>query len=102
MKSSFIIKINAIAAAFLVAAVSVATAAEKMVMTIVLPSVSFGPYIVALHKGYYAEEGLDMERVTAQGSVATAALLSGSAQVSTSSAAALSAILRGAALKIVY
>ena len=97
-----VLRINAIAVVLLIAAASAATAADKIVMTIVLPSVSFGPYIVALHKGYYAEEGLDMERVTAQGSVATAALLSGSAQVSTSSAAALSAILRGAALKIVY
>jgi NitT/TauT family transport system substrate-binding protein len=97
-----LINLSAIAGILLVGTGSAGCAADKMVMTVVLSSVSFGPYIVAMHKGYYAEEGLDVERVTAQGSVATAALLSGGAQVSTSSSAALSAILRGASLKIVY
>jgi NitT/TauT family transport system substrate-binding protein len=94
--------IGAVVATFLMAAPSVASAADKLLMTIPLISVSFGPYIVAMSKGYYEEEGLDVERVNAQGSVATAALLSGSANISTSSSAALSAILRGASLKIIY
>jgi ABC-type nitrate/sulfonate/bicarbonate transport system substrate-binding protein len=79
-----------------------ASAADKLRMTIPIISVSFGPYIVAMNKGYYAEEGLDVERINAQGGIATAALLSGSTDISTSSAAALTALLRGAALKIVY
>jgi NitT/TauT family transport system substrate-binding protein len=97
-----IIRANWVAALFLVATMSAASAADKLLMTIPLVSASFGPYLVAMAKGYYTEEGLDVQIVHAQGSVATAALLSGSANISTSSSAALSAILRGASLKIVY
>ena len=79
-----------------------ASAADELRMTIPVLSASFAPYLIALDKGYYAQEGLDVHRITAQGSVATAALLSGGVEVSTSSSAALSAILRGAPFKIVY
>jgi NitT/TauT family transport system substrate-binding protein len=96
------IKVAVVTAAAIVFAVPAASAADKLRMPIPLISISFGPYIVAMNKGYYAEEGLDLERVNAQGGIATAALLSGSAEISTSSSAALSALLRGAALKIVY
>lgn len=102
MRAKSILQANVVAGVFFIAATSMASAADKLLMTIPLISISFGPYIIAMDKGYYAEEGLDVQRVQAQGSVATAALLSGSADISTSSSAALSAILRGAALKIVY
>jgi ABC-type nitrate/sulfonate/bicarbonate transport system substrate-binding protein len=82
--------------------ISVASAADKVLMTIPITTISFAPYLLAMEKGYYAAEGLDVQRVNAQGSVATAALISGGADVSTSSSAALSAMLRGASLKIVY
>jgi NitT/TauT family transport system substrate-binding protein len=96
------LKIVSCVAAALLVTVPAASAADKILMTIPLISISFGPYIIAMDKGYYADEGLDVQRVNAQGGVATAALLSGSADISTSSAAALSAILRGASAKIVY
>lgn len=102
MRARSVVHAHTIACLFLAAAVSPSAAADKLFMTIPLISISFGPYIVAIAKGYYTQEGLDVERVNAQGSVATAALLSGSANISTSSSAALSAILRGASLKIVY
>lgn len=81
---------------------SIASAADEVRMTIPIISASFAPYLIALDKGYYKQEGLDVTRVTAQGGVATAALLSGGVEVSTSSSAALSAIMRGAPFKIVY
>lgn len=81
---------------------AVASAADEVRMTIPVVAASFAPYLIALEKGYYTQEGLDVHRITAQGSVATAALLSGAVEVSTSSSAALSAILRGAPFKIVY
>jgi ABC-type nitrate/sulfonate/bicarbonate transport system substrate-binding protein len=77
-------------------------AADPFRMTIPVLSASFAPYLIALAKGYYRDDGLDVQRITAQGSVATAALLSGGIEVSTSSSAALSAIMRGAPFKIVY
>jgi NitT/TauT family transport system substrate-binding protein len=79
-----------------------AAAADTMRMTIPVVSSSFAPYLIALGKGYYAEDGLDVQRINAQGGVATAALLSGGVEVSTSSSSALSAIMRGAPFKIVY
>lgn len=98
-------KMLGVAMAPLVAAAltpSRASAGDAMRMTIPVLSSSFAPYLVALDKGYYAEEGLDVQRINAQGGVATAALLSGGIEVSTSSSAALSAIMRGAPFKIVY
>lgn len=78
-----------------------AAAAQKI--TISLPSVDpdQGAFLIAAQKGYFAAEGLDVEFVYAGGGVATPGLISGSIDGSASSASALSAILRGAALRIV-
>ncbi len=59
-------------------------------------------HIVAMEKGYFREEGLDIEAVKAGGGIATPALLSGQLDFSTSAAAALSGAIRGGPLKIVY
>lgn len=59
-------------------------------------------HIVAMEKGYFREEGLNVEAVKAGGGVATPALLSGQLHFSTSAAAALSGAIRGGPLKIVY
>jgi len=59
------------------------------------------PFFVALDKGYYRALGLEVEPVYAGGSTATAGLISDSLQFSTSTGSAVTAILRGAALKIV-
>jgi NitT/TauT family transport system substrate-binding protein len=64
--------------------------------------VIYAPYLVAMEKGYYANEGLDIEVQIAGGGVATPAQLAGSIDVNTSGPVALSPILRGAPLKIVY
>ncbi len=58
--------------------------------------------VIAIEKGYFREEGLNVEVVRAGGGVATPALLSGQLQFSTSAGAALSAAIRGGPLKIVY
>jgi len=88
-------------AALLVASPSV-QAADAVRMSIPVVSASFAPYLIALAKGYYRDDGLDVQKINAQGGVATAALIGGSIDVSTSSSAALSAIMRGARFKIVY
>ena len=62
----------------------------------------YAPHFVAQEKGYYAEEGIDMEIVRAGGGVATPALISGELQYSTSAATSLSAMLKGAPLKVIY
>ena len=78
-----------------------AGAAQTLHLTIPSIQVFEAPYLVAQQKGYFADEGLDVQFVTANGGVATPALLSGSVDASASSASALAAIMKGAALRIV-
>src|SRR5262249_26642911 len=62
----------------------------------------YGPMFIAIEKGYYADEGIEIEIVKAGGGVSTPALISGEIQYSTSAASTLSAMLVGAPLKIIY
>jgi len=57
-------------------------------------------FFTAIDKGYYKEEGFDLDVVESGGGTATAALVSGDLQFSTSGSSAISAILRGAKLKV--
>jgi NitT/TauT family transport system substrate-binding protein len=84
-------------------AASVRPAKAAQVVTFTLPSIQMfeAPYIIADQKGYFAEEGLEFKYVVANGGVATPALVSGSVDASASSASALAAIMKGAALRIV-
>jgi NitT/TauT family transport system substrate-binding protein len=78
-----------------------ADAPQKITLTVATYEVSQGPYLVAIQKGYFAAEGLDVNLLFAGGGTATPALISGSVDGSASSASALSAILKGAPLRIV-
>jgi ABC-type nitrate/sulfonate/bicarbonate transport system substrate-binding protein len=78
-----------------------ADAPQKIRLTVATYEVAQGPYLVAVAKGYFAAEGLDVDLIFSGGGTATPALISGSVDGSASSASALSAILRGAALRIV-
>lgn len=88
-------------AVLLLSAVAPARAAQTIKFSV--PSIQMfeAPYFVAADKGYFADEGLDVQFVTANGGVATPALISGSIDASASSASALAAIIKGAALRIV-
>jgi NitT/TauT family transport system substrate-binding protein len=88
-------------AAFVVAP-SIGVAAEKVKMSIAATSSNYATYLAALEKGYFLEEGFDVEIVKAGGGTATPAQISGEIEFNTSGATALSAILRGAPLKLVY
>jgi NitT/TauT family transport system substrate-binding protein len=79
-----------------------ARAAEKV--TVTLGAVSdpvYSPYFIGLAKGYYQDQNIELEITNASGGVAIPALISGSVQFSTSSGSAISAIVRGAGLKVV-
>jgi NitT/TauT family transport system substrate-binding protein len=78
-----------------------ALALETVKVTLAAVAVIYAPVFNAIEEGYYQDEGLKVEIVGAAGGVATPALLSGQVQFSTSGASALSAIIRGAPLKIV-
>jgi NitT/TauT family transport system substrate-binding protein len=76
-------------------------AIDRVKVTMAASSCYYAPYFVAIQKGYYAGEGIEVEIVKTGGGTATPALISGQVQFSTSSSSALSAILRGAPVKIV-
>jgi NitT/TauT family transport system substrate-binding protein len=59
------------------------------------------PNFIAIDKGYYQDLGLDVEIIYAGGGIATPALMSGTLEFSTSTGSAVSAILKGAALKVI-
>lgn len=65
-------------------------------------TMTYAPYLIALEKGYYAQENLKLEITIAGGGVATPAQLSGQIDINTSGPVALTPILRNAPLKIVY
>jgi ABC-type nitrate/sulfonate/bicarbonate transport system substrate-binding protein len=79
-----------------------ANAADMMRMTVTGLVSGFGDYFVAADRGYFAEENIDAQILQAGGNTATPALLSGDVQYSTSASIAISAILRGGELRIVY
>ena len=66
---------------------------------------SFGvtaAFSAALKKGYYKEEGLEVEQVLMRAPIATQALLSGEVDFSTVGAGGLLAALRGAPLRFIF
>ncbi len=67
----------------------------------VIQDLGYAMYQVAAAKGYFADEGLEVEIVNAGGGVATPALVSGDVQFTGSPGAAIPAILKGAPLKLV-
>ena len=77
-----------------------AHAADKIKVTYPTLTTSFIFFFAAIDKGYYTEEGLDLDVVEAGGGIATPALVSGDVQFSTSGSAAISAIMKGAKLKV--
>ncbi len=77
-------------------------AAENIVVSLVTPSAPYMDHFVAIEKGYFREQNLNVEYIRAGGGVATPALLSGDLHLSTSAGSALSAALRGGPVKIVY
>lgn len=58
-------------------------------------------YFIGIDKGLYAEEGLNVELVSSGGTTSVAAVLSGDMPFTTAASASLSAILKGAPLKII-
>jgi NitT/TauT family transport system substrate-binding protein len=92
-----------LASLLLFALCATAQAADKVRVSIpVFSEVDYAPFYLGTDKGFYAEEGLDVELVGAGGGVATPALISGDLQFSGSPSAAVTAILKGAPIKIIY
>ncbi|HLI23290.1 MAG TPA: ABC transporter substrate-binding protein [Stellaceae bacterium] len=80
---------------------TVAAAAEKTSLSYVTWNADYGYIMAAIDKGYFAEEGLDVDLTSAGGGVAVPALVSGNLDFTGSGSSAISAILKGAKLKVV-
>ncbi len=65
-------------------------------------SAPYAWYYVGQAKGYFAEEGIQLEPMTTNGSVGIPSVLSGEMPFTTGAAASLSAILKGGDLRVVF
>ncbi|HUK58385.1 MAG TPA: ABC transporter substrate-binding protein [Stellaceae bacterium] len=94
----------AFALAFLALAHGTARAAEvrKVKLSITAVAATSAPYFIAIDKGYFAAEGLEVEIINAGGGVAIPALISGSVDFSMSAAVSVGASMRGAQLRVIY
>jgi NitT/TauT family transport system substrate-binding protein len=80
--------------------VTSAQAADKVRVSYPTLTSSYIFFFTAIDKGFYKEEGIDLDIVEAAGGVSTPALVSGDLQFSTSGSSAISAIMKGAKLKV--
>jgi ABC-type nitrate/sulfonate/bicarbonate transport system substrate-binding protein len=79
-----------------------ARAEDKVRFSVAAVTGSYMDEFVAIEKGYHRDEGLTVEMIRAGGGIATQALIAGDLHFSTSAGSALSAMLRGAEIKVVY
>ena len=75
---------------------------ERIKVSFAADTAVYAPFFIAVDKGYLTEEGLEVEAIQAGGGAATPALISGDLQYSTSAATSVSAILKGAPLKVIF
>jgi len=75
---------------------------ERIKVSFAADSAQYAPSFIAMDKGYYAADGLEIEMVSAGGGVATPALISGDVAYSTSASSTIGAIIKGAPLKVIY
>jgi NitT/TauT family transport system substrate-binding protein len=93
--------LRSVAFAVIVALAATAPAkAEHVKVTYPNLNGSYIYFFTAIDKGFYKDEGFDLEVLESGGGTATAALVSGDIQFSTSGSSAISAILKGAKLKV--
>lgn len=76
--------------------------AEDVTVSFASLGAAYMDHLVAIEKGYMAEEGLTVKIIRSGGGSATQTLLSGQLHFSSSAGSALSAALRGGPVKIIY
>lgn len=103
MIKSFLAALAAIALVFATAAAGfAAAAAENIKVSYAVLSAAYMDHVTAMEKGYFREEGLNIEVLRMGGGIATPALLSGQLHFSSSAGSSLSAAVRGGPVRIVY
>src|ERR1700733_7315631 len=89
------------AAALALCALASPAGAESFKISYAGTNANFAQYFAAEDKGYFKDEGLDLQLVQLGGGTATPALIAGDLTYSGSPSSAMSAILRGAPLKVI-
>ena len=79
-----------------------ATPLENIKVSYAVLSAAYMDHVTAMERGYFRDEGLNVEVLRMGGGVATPALLSGQLHFSSSAGSSLSAAVRGGPVKIVY
>ncbi len=102
LRHSWMALCGALVLAYFAGAVGPACAADHVKISYVVPTIEYASLLVGIDKGYFDDEGIEVETVQAGGGVATPALISGDLQFSGSPSAAISAILKGARLKVLF
>ena len=92
------------AAVVLLSALNACAAAtlDNIKVSYAVLSAAYMDHVTAMERGYFRDEGLNVEVMRMGGGVATPALLSGQLHFSSSAGSSLSAAVRGGPLKIVY
>ena len=96
--------VNALLAALLSAFSSAAIAQELVRVPVQIPSVTPAAtaFVVARERGYYRQEGLDVQLIVIPSAVGVQALIGGNVKFSTGGGAGLLPILRGAPLRFLF
>src|ERR1700691_5502210 len=89
------------AAALVLCALAAPGRSESFKISYAGTNANFAQYFAADDKGYFKDEGLDVQLVQLGGGTATPALIAGDLAYSGSPSSAMSAILRGAPLKAI-
>jgi NitT/TauT family transport system substrate-binding protein len=76
--------------------------AEEVSVSYATYTASYMDHLVALERGYFAEEGLTLKRIRVGGGIATQTLVANKLDFSSSGSSAISAGIRGGPVKIVY
>jgi ABC-type nitrate/sulfonate/bicarbonate transport system substrate-binding protein len=102
MHKLFFVWLIIAACLFSAAQACAAAALENIKVSYAVLSAAYMDHVTAMDKGYFRDEGLNVEVLRMGGGVATPALLSGQLHFSSSAGSSLSAAVRGGPVKIVY
>jgi len=75
---------------------------KKVRFSVAAPSIAEMPFRIAQTKGFYRDEGLDVEVIFIRGAVGMQALLGGSVDFSSASGSTIAAAVRGIPVKLVF
>src|SRR5580765_5228060 len=87
---------------FIAAASPVSAQLKKVRFSVSAASIAEVPFRIAHIKGFYREEGLDVEMIFIRGAVGMQALLGGSVDYTSASGSTIAAAVRGIPVKLVF